>query len=214
MKVNSKKTQMLCVHANYNNEISTYIRSEQGEIESGKTLKILGFNFSNEPNANVHVMGVIDKLYGKLWTLRFLKRSSMSEGDLLNIYKTVLRPSAEYSSIVYNTLIPEYISDKLETVQRPAMKIIFGYNVDFGKLVEEGKIETLKKRREYNSLKFALKAANSGRFGKLWFEENSNDRVVRPTTREKFKMKHWRTERGRNNPVSHMTKLLNEHFSK
>ena len=43
--------------------------------------------------------------------------------------------------MVYGTLIPEYLSDKLESVQRQAVKIIYGHNVDYNGLVEDGTIE-------------------------------------------------------------------------
>ena len=90
----------------------------------------------------------------------------MSKDNLLRIYKDVLRPSAEYSSIVYNSLIPEYIPDSLESVQKQALKIILGRNINYRKLVDVGTIETLKSRRESAMFKFTIKAANSGRFGK------------------------------------------------
>ena len=216
MRVNSKKTQMLCIHANHCNIVNSYIKtSNQGQkIESGKSLKILDFNFNSEPNAVFHVLGVIDKLYGKLWTLRFLKQSGMEKMPLLGIYKNVLRPSVEYSSIIYHSLIPEYVASRLETVQKQAMKIIFGWDVDYQSLLENGTIETLKDRRIEGALRFALKASISPRFGPTWFRETpSNIREVRPTTRLKYLEPLCRTERSRNNPIAFMTRLLNEHYN-
>ena len=213
MRVNCKKTQMLCISASHFNEVNSYIRTEDGDLKSGNNLKILGFQFSSEPNANYHVSNLIDKMYGKLWTLRFLKRSGMSKDKLLEIYKTVLRPSAEYSSVVYDSLIPEYLSEKLEAIQRQAIRIIYGYDVDYGKIVEDGEIETLKKRREDNVLKFALKAEESARFGQAWFRETPpGDREVRQTTRNRYLERQCSTERGRNNPIQVMTRRLNEHY--
>ena len=211
MKVNARKTQLLCIHASNNNEITSYIRNGGDEIVSTNTLKILGFNFSPEPSAVFHVTTVINKFYGKLWTLRFLKKSGMKQQDLLKIYESVLRPS-EYSSIIYGPLIPEYISQKLESVQRQAHHIIFGYDVDCQRPVDEGTIETLSSRREAAMLKFALKASNSERFGKQWFRETPIlDRAVRTTTRNKYIEPLCRTERGKNNPLVVMTRMLNEH---
>ena len=156
---------------------------------------------------------MIDKLYGKLWTLRFLKKSGMTQGDLLQVYCSVLRPSAEYSSIIYNSLIPEYVSEKLEAVQRQAMKIIYGWDLDYDELLANNVITTLKCRREEASLKFAIKAANSPRFGSKWFTENPVERTARSTTRKHYVEERCRTERGRNNPLQYMTRMLNEHLS-
>ena len=52
-----------------------------------QSLKILGFNSNNRPDASHHVSLVIEKFYARLWTLRFLKRSGMTKDDLLKVYK-------------------------------------------------------------------------------------------------------------------------------
>ena len=177
-------------------------------------MKILGFNFSHEPNAIFHVCGVIDKLYNRLWTLRFLKKSGMGTNKLMVVYKQILRPCAEYCSNVYNSLIPSYISDKLEQVQRQAMKIVFGYGVKYEELVANGTIETLKDRRERNSLKFALKTLNNDRFSSRWFPKYAgHDQNIRATTRRVFFERKARTERMRSNPISYMTSQLNKHYN-
>ena len=81
---------MLCMHANADSNIKTYISTGQDEIESSSELKILGFTFGCEPNANVHVKKVIDKMYSKLWTLRYLKKSGLGKSELLSIYKQMI----------------------------------------------------------------------------------------------------------------------------
>ena len=156
MKVNAKKTQRLCVHANRNNVVDSYIKTGEEEIKSTDSLKIVGFHFNSEPNAVFHVCKTIDKFYNKLWTLRFLKKSGLGQNNLLQIYKSIIRSSAEYGSVVYNPLIPEYVSDKLESVQKQAMKVIYGWDVCYQTLLDTGIIEPLKQRRNNASLKFAL----------------------------------------------------------
>ena len=102
------------------------------------------------------------------------------------------------------------MSQKLEAVQRQAIKIIFGWDEDYNKLVEQGIVVPLAVRREEAIDKFAIKAANSERFGPAWFQRNIQlDREVRPTTRNTYVEKHYRTERGRNNPLAVMTRRLN-----
>ena len=98
MKVNAAKTQMLCINSSNHNSVESYIRVRDGEeIISGQSLKILGFDFNDDPSATHHVTGVINKMYGKLWVLRFLKRSGMEKDQLMKVYKEVIRTSAEYS---------------------------------------------------------------------------------------------------------------------
>ena len=126
----------------------------------------------------------------------------------------MIRSSVEYASIVYHSLIPQYISEKLESVQRQAIKIIYGFNSDYNTLVQDGIIEPLADRREKNILKFALKVSNSDRFGPIWFRKNPNiSRELRPGIRQTFIEQFCRTERGRNNPLNYLTRVLNEHMS-
>ena len=210
MKVNASKTQLLCIHSNANSVITSYIRDGNMEINSSDSLKILGFHFGTDPNAVLHVTKTIDKMYSKLWTLRFLKKAGMKRENLVGIYKDVIRPSAEYSSVVYNSLIPEYLSHKLESVQKQAIKNFYGWDVDKS-LIENETISSLKQRRDEATLKFALKAAKSSRFS-YWFRETpSTEREVRLSTRNKYIEKACRTERGRNNPLNVITRLLNDH---
>ena len=131
MRVNCKKTQVLCIHANKDSEISSYITTYDGTIESTDSLKLLGFHFGREPNAVFHVTQLVEKFYRKLWSLRFLKKSGMEPDDLWKVYLTVILPSIEYCSEIYDSLIPAYLSDKLESVQRQAVKIVYGYGVNY-----------------------------------------------------------------------------------
>ena len=55
MKVNSKKTQLLCITANTTSDTYSYIRTGNEKIISTNSLKILGFMFGNSPNVNAHI---------------------------------------------------------------------------------------------------------------------------------------------------------------
>ena len=202
MRVNSKKTQMLCINGNRTDNIRTYILANGEELESTDSLKILGFLFGRTPDANLHVEKLILKAYSKLWTLRFLKKSGMKVADLRKIYDTVLRPGTEYVSVVYHSLIPQYLSDRLEAVQKMAMKIIYGSGMDYRGMVQDGTIELLSDRREKAVLEFAMKASVSSRFGAKWFPLAPNkERAVRNTTHRRYVEHRCKTERARNNPA-------------
>ena len=137
-----------CLHrASKTSNVTSYIRTNGGDINPGSKLKILGFHFDQNPNAVAHVTEtIINKFYmpscGHCVSLSAAR--GMAASDLLNIYyNTVLRSAVEYCSVVYHTLIPKYISDKLERVQVvQAMKIIFGRECSYSCLVENGTIET------------------------------------------------------------------------
>ena len=182
-------------------------------IKSTPSLKILGFNFDKNPNASFHVEKTVEKFYSRLWTLRFLKRSGLDSDKLLALYYSVVRSAVEYSSVVYHTMIPATLSNKLESIQRQALRIIYGWYKNITEIMAVKNIETLEERREKALLQFALKNEYSERFGKRWFTPSQQTTMsVRDSTREKYKVPFCRTERMTNNPVIKMTKSLNEHY--
>ena len=214
MLVNGEKTQMLCIHPCRHNKVTTHIVNNSVKIESGATMKILGFTFDSRPNANCHVELLIERFYSRLWTLRFLKRSGLGQEDLLSIYYSVLRSAVEYCATVYHSMIPVYLAEKLEKIQRQALKIIYGWDIDVGTLMEVKGIDALGERREKAVLNFALKNEEKERFGKKWFKKSiSTQMEMRDGTRGKYRMPLCRTDRMSNNPVVYMTKKLNEHYS-
>ena len=156
---------------------------------------------------------LVEKFYARLWTLRFLKRSGLDQSKLLNVYNSVIKPAIEYSSVVYHTMISKELSDKLEGMQRQAMRIILGHEGDIRQKMDNKGVELLADRREEAILRFALKSENNPRYGHKWFTPTQQgDRSVRATTRSKYVEKRCRTERLQNNPINYMTKKLNEHY--
>ena len=214
MQVNGQKTQMLCIHPCVHNKVSTHLVHQNAKIQSGQDMKILGFTFDKRPNANKHVEVLIERFYNRLWTLRFLKRSGLKHDHLLEIYNSVLRSAVEYCSTVYHSMIPRNLTEKLERIQRQALKIIYGWDKDIGAIMKIKDIPTLEERREKALLQFALKNEEKERYGKRWFKKSEEtDREVRGTTRRKYKIPKCRTDRMQNNPVVYMAKKLNEHYS-
>ena len=66
MKVNKRKTQMLCISPSGDSNISTYIYTPEGQkIESGESLKILGFYFGRRPTAEAHLAAITWKCYAR-----------------------------------------------------------------------------------------------------------------------------------------------------
>ena len=137
----------------------------------------------------------------------------MKSSGLLTVYQTVIRPFVEYCSIIYHPLIPNYLADQLESVQKLAIKTIYGSSNSYKEMVQNGSLELLSDRREAKCLAFALKASRSARFGTKWFKEAATvNRAVRTTTRNKYVERFARTERMRGNPLLYMTRALNKHL--
>ena len=160
MKVNESKTQVVCISAAKNAVVRSYINANE-RITSADELKILGFWFSTTPGVSLHVQKTVKKFCKRLWSLRHLKRSGMSQDDLLFIYMSVLRPVIDFASIAYHTLLTKEQSETLEHLQKKVLKIIYGYNVTYDDALERANIPRSENRREDNFINFAIKASNN-----------------------------------------------------
>ena len=105
IKVNPSKTQMQYMNACIDSDVSSFIRVGAQEIDSGEHLKILGFHFGNRPTVEDQVQVVIKKLRSRSWCIRHLKRAGLKQSDLLALYKSLVRPVADYSAVVYGPML-------------------------------------------------------------------------------------------------------------
>ena len=209
MSVNDKKTQLVCISGNLDNDINTYIRTDADtEITGGDSLKLLGFWFGRRPNGDLHVQKMAAKFRARLWALRHLKKSSMSQQDLKTVYTTVLRAVLDYASPTYHPLLTGQQTVLLESLQKRAAKIIFGFNTSYAAVIEEGHLEPLESRRRTLCLNFARKAAANARFAH-WFPARTLPEYGLRNP-NKYQEEKPRTERMKRDPVYYMRHELNK----
>ena len=92
MRLNEKKTVLLCISAATSFVPNTYINTGDGPILSGKSLKLLVFTFTQWPNCNEQIHLLRKKVRGRAWLIRRLKRAKMSQPDLNKMYVSLVRP--------------------------------------------------------------------------------------------------------------------------
>ena len=208
MKINNKKTQLLCISSRSDSDIMSYINASSERIISSESLKILGFTFGTKPNASAHISKVEQKFGCKIWTLRCLKKARIENGRLLELFNVLLRPVIEYASNAYHPLLTGELSDRIENLQARAMKTIYGWNESYESLLTRTGQSTLRERRERNFDSFAKKTAMNPRY-KDWFPKvpNTGHNTRSNTT---YHEEFARTERMRNSPVFLMRRRLNQ----
>ena len=86
MKVNDKKTQLLCISGRKDSDSNAYIRTVSTQIQSTSKLKILGFTFGRDPGPSAHVSTIEASFRKKVWTLRNLKKAKLEMKDIVDIY--------------------------------------------------------------------------------------------------------------------------------
>ena len=73
MKVNTSKTSMICFSDAMSYGAEAFIYDADGNrIDSGPTMKILGFHFSDKPTMHAHVQALQKRFKRQYWTLYHL----------------------------------------------------------------------------------------------------------------------------------------------
>ena len=82
----------------------------------------------------------------RLFYLRQLKYAGLSQIDLIKVYKALIRSICEYACPVWSTGISKGLSNKLESIQKRAVRIILPF-VLYDDACNELKLATLLSRR-------------------------------------------------------------------
>ena len=100
---------------------------------------------SNDLSWNEHFDSIHKKATKRLFVLRTLESVGLGTNDLVLVYCSIVRSTVEYASPVW-AAIPLYLDELIESVQRKALKIIFG-QVDYTEALVLAGLESLSDRR-------------------------------------------------------------------
>ena len=95
-------------------------------IDRVDSFKLLGIIITSNLSWEEHVSAIHAKACKRLHFLKLLKRSSLSSQDLLQYYKTVVRSVIEYACPVWQSSLTMEQRNRLESIQRRAIRIISG----------------------------------------------------------------------------------------
>ena len=209
MKVNNNKTNVLCIGPpNGHNITATVSLNNNVVISSGNSLRLLGFYFNSEPNANCHVQEIKKKFRARYWSLVHLRRANIKGQHLFRLYTVFIRPVIEFCAIVYHSMLTKQQEEELEALQRKVIRLCYGYNCNVDSVVSNTGIESLKERHLKSIDKFIVKNYLNDRFSHKWFPR-------RHAGREDIRrMKHFieprtKTNRLYNSPLNYMRRRIN-----
>ena len=144
----------------------------------------------------------------RYWTIRNLKTNGFTTTELVQVYKTMLRPLAEYACPVYHSTLTDEQDERLERLQDHALRCIFGPGQSARTLRGLAGIGTLRERREEIVNKFALKVSNDPAF-EHWFPRRETVRNTRNRNTEHFLEEKARCEQLKNSPIHYFRRILN-----
>ena len=209
MRVNTKKTNLLCISDALSFKAEASILATDGtELVSGQTneLKLLGFRFGPRPTCTTHIESVRRSFRGRYWLLIHMKQNHFTEAELVKAYTVIVRPVAEYCSVVFHSMMTAQQDEQIERLQSTALRYIYGYGLSYSKMREMSGLATLRSRRIEACDKFAAKCAASDRFGH-WFPCTRTTRKSRHTL--PYREEYARCNRLMNSPLFYMRRRLN-----
>ena len=210
MKVNEGKTGLMCVSTARSYQAKVKIDFNGQTIVGSDSLKILGVKMTKDCSFGEHINEIGKRLRRKTWALSKLRRKGMKVEDLVQAYKTTIRPTAEYASPAWHSSLTWAQSEKLERQQTQALKNIFGVGTSAAKMRDKANIERLWSRREEACLNFARKNIGNARCND-WFIPREQPRYARRTSAayNTYKEPIYKTDRYRNSPINYAIRLLN-----
>ena len=158
---NPDKTESLLISRKQNKRNHPPVFMNNTQIQEVDSHKHLGITLSNDCTWHSHIQDITKKAWTRINILRSLK-FILDRKSLETIYKTFIRPTIEYSDVVWDN-ITQAEEEDLEKIQTEAARIITGATrlVSLHNLYKESGLEPLKSRRRQHKLVHFYKMLNS-----------------------------------------------------
>jgi hypothetical protein len=127
MKLNGLKCKEMVISFLRQSDNYTPLHINDQQLELVTSFKILGLTINNHLKWNDNVAIVVKKASKRLYILRVLHRSGIPSADLFSIYNALIRSVLEYVCAVWHTSLPQYLSNKIERVQKHALRILYPF---------------------------------------------------------------------------------------
>ena len=157
MSLNPLKCKEMVINfMNNNNSIMKPVVLGGNVVERVSNYKLLGVQLSDDLKWNNHVDYIYKKACKKLYSLRVLRKAGVEQRNIPKVYLTTIRPVLEYAVPVWQA-IPAYLVNRLESVQRRALSIIFPSIDSYDDARMMAQIPTLEARRKQLCEKYMMK---------------------------------------------------------
>ena len=147
MSVNCDKTKELLVSFARSKLDIPPITINGKSIEHVSTAKLLGVTFSSDLTWDAHIKVIHSKASQRLYFLRLLHRAGVGSGHIVHIYQSLIRSLLEYACPVWHCALLRSLADKLEGLQRRALRIALP-NCSYSEALQRTGMPTLADRRD------------------------------------------------------------------
>ena len=123
--------------------------------------KLLGVKISNDISWQPHVDDVVSKDSRALYMLHTMKQFRPPQKQLVRVYTTYIRPLLEYCAPVFHPGLTAHQAQRIEKVQKRAVKIIAGFDKSYGEILRQLNLDTLADRRQMLCLRLGKQILHS-----------------------------------------------------
>ena len=121
-----------------------------------------------------------------------------------------MRSKLEQSAVVWHSSLTQKCKNKLERVQKSALRVILGPRyTDYSDALKQLNLQTLDERRRHLCFKFAKKCLMVEKFKKM-FPLNVKSHNMSKRNNERYRVNRSLTERHKLSAIPYMQRLLNE----
>ena len=168
MKINAAKTHTFHICFSRNSSEVPQVTVNSDILLNKAQCKLLGVTLTSDMKWSTHVNETVRRASLRLYMLKQLRRSGAPSSDLIRVYTSFIRPVLEYAGVVYDSGLPQFLSDEIEHVQKRACRIILGQSyAGYEHALDELRLTCLENRRKSLFEKFALKLTVHDRSGIL-----------------------------------------------
>ena len=211
MKINPKKCAVLNYKFNKQPMSLPPVSVDSTLLNQVHSVTLLGAKLSDDLKWTLNTENIITKCSAKLYMLSKLKAFKVSRKDLVKIWTTFIRPTTEYVAPLWHSSITVEERDKIERLQKRALRTIMGGNYPgYEKALEMLNLPSLKSRRVELTKKFAKGILKSQRHRVLLPEKRNNARTGRGNVCEQLLETKCNTCRYYRSTIPYCTRLINK----
>ena len=214
MKLNVKKTKTMLFNFSKKNQFSTNLTLMNEDIEMVKETRLLGTIITDQISWDRNTEELTRKAFKRMQLLNSAAAFTSKRKDLKDIYLAFIRSIVEQSAVVWHSGLSSKNKKDIERVQKAAVRVIMGKSFkNYTHSLRELKLESLEKRRELLSLRFAKNCLRNEKMKNLFPLKKFKHKMKRRNPM-KYEEKKINTKRFASSALPYMTKLLNEEEEK
>ena len=137
-------------------QFTTNLNLMDEDIEMVRETKLLGTILTDQLSWDRNTEELTKKCYKRMQLLNAAAAFTSNRAELKDIYLTYIRSIAEQSAVVCHSSLSVKNRQDLERIQKVAVRTIMGRNYNnYSQSIKALKLDTLEKRRDILSLRFA-----------------------------------------------------------